>query len=169
MKAKISVKLKNAWVAAEKALSEGSLIFIDKEGDYWLNDQAKEFLSKKEIEIDDLMEWLKIGSCHLQRLSYKDIGFSMMHLPDGNVVAIIREETPNEARNNVYLTSREREILRFLVKGHSNKEIASSMKISPGTVNAHLDKIYMKLGCSNRVGACLLALKDGLVLPVSKK
>ena len=169
MNAEIAGKLKDAWQEAERELTEGPLIFMDKNGEYWLNGHAKEFLAKKAIGIKDLMEWLKIGSCHLQNLSYKDIGFSMMHLPGGNVVVIIKEKTPDADQDNVYLTAREREILRYLVKGYSNKEIALSMKISPGTVNAHLDNIYMKLGCTNRVGACLLALKDGLFLPTSEQ
>jgi DNA-binding NarL/FixJ family response regulator len=51
------------------------------------------------------------------------------------------------------------------VKGFSNKKIAGLMKISPGTVNTHLDNIYRKLGCSNRVTACITAVKNGLFLP----
>lgn len=169
MNAEVASKLKDAWQAAEKELAGSPLIFIDNEGAYWLNKRAREFISGRGIRVKDLMEWLKIGSRHLQNLSYRDIGFSMMNLPGGNVVAVIKEKPPEEVRDSVSLTSREREILRYLIKGHSNKEIASSMRISPGTVNAHLDNVYMKLGCTNRVGACLLALKDGLVLPASEE
>jgi DNA-binding NarL/FixJ family response regulator len=93
----------------------------------------------------------------------------MMHLPGNNVLSILRKKAPDEDNKQVTLTSREREILRHLVKGMSNKEIASLMKISPGTVNAHLDRIYMKLECTNRVAACYLALKNGLFLPEGER
>lgn len=169
MNAEVAAKLKDAWQAAENELVDGRLIFMDGKGAYWLNKSAREFISSRGIRIKDLMEWLRIGSSHLQTLSYRDIAFSMMNLPGGNVVAVIKEKPPEEVRNSISLTSREREILRYLIKGHSNKEIASTMGISPGTVNAHLDNIYLKLGCTNRVGACLLALKDGLVLPASEE
>lgn len=168
MNAEITAKLKDAWETAGKALVEEPLIFIDDKGNYWLNHHAKKFISKREIPVKHLMEWLKIGSSHLQNLSYKDIGFLMMLLPGDNVVVILREKTPNGDNNKVNLTPKEREVLRYLVRGNSNKEIASFMKIRPSTVNAHLDKIYMKLGCTNRVAASFLALKNGLFLPVSE-
>jgi DNA-binding CsgD family transcriptional regulator len=168
MNAEVTAKLKDAWEAAGKALAEKPLIFIDDKGNYWLNSHAKSFISQRDIPVEDLMEWLKIGSSHLQNLAYEDIGFSMMHLPGDNVVAILREKPPN-GNNRSILTPKEREILRFLVKGKSNKEIASSMKISPATVNAHLDKIYLKLGCTNRVAAAFLALKSGLFLPACER
>ncbi len=169
MNAEITAKLKDAWKAAGKAFVEEPLIFIDNKGDYWLNRYARDFISRRGVPVKDLMEWLKIGSSHLQNLSYKDIGFLMMHLPGDSVVAILRERAPDEDSKKAKLTSKEREILRYLVKGNSNKEIASFMKISPGTVNAHLDKIYMKLACTNRVAACFLALKNGLFLPESER
>jgi DNA-binding CsgD family transcriptional regulator len=169
MNAAITAKLKDAWKAAGKALVEEPLIFIDDKGNHWLNSHAKDFISKREIPVKDLMEWLIIGLSHLKNLSYKDILFLMMHLPGDNVVAILREKAPNADNKKAHLTPKEREILRYLVKGNSNKEIASYMKIRPGTVNAHLDNIYMKLGCTNRLSASFLALKSGLFLPVSER
>jgi DNA-binding NarL/FixJ family response regulator len=168
MTAEVTAKLKDAWESVGKAFAKQPLIFIDDKGKCWLNGHAKEFISKRRIPVRDLLEWLKIGSMHLQNLSYRDVGFLMMNLPGNNVVAILKEKAPNGNNDKTRLTSKEREILRYLVKGYSNKEIASSMKIRPSTVNAHLDKIYLKLGCSNRVAASFLALKNGLFLPESE-
>jgi len=42
------------------------------------------------------------------------------------------------------------------------------MGVSPGTINSHLDSIYRKLGCSNRLEAAFTALRCGLVLPSEK-
>ena len=61
------------------------------------------------------------------------------------------------------LTNREVEILRLLARGGSNKEIATSLHISPKTAGTHVEHIYTKLGVSNRALAGLFAAKHGLV------
>ncbi len=60
------------------------------------------------------------------------------------------------------LTSREREILRLLMVGKTNKEIASEICISPKTVEFHLDRIYVKIGVRTRLMAGVWALQQGL-------
>ena len=50
------------------------------------------------------------------------------------------------------LSLREREICKLLLQGKSNKEIAEELFIGLGTVKAHLNKIYKKLGTNNRKG-----------------
>jgi pSer/pThr/pTyr-binding forkhead associated (FHA) protein len=49
------------------------------------------------------------------------------------------------------LSEREREILFFLIKGHSLKKIGESLFISTGTVKNHVLKIYKKTGCHSRI------------------
>ncbi|AGP31932.1 response regulator [Corynebacterium terpenotabidum] len=51
------------------------------------------------------------------------------------------------------LSRRETEILRTLATGASNREVASSLFISPATVKTHLVHIYQKLGVDNRTAA----------------
>jgi len=51
------------------------------------------------------------------------------------------------------LTQREHEILALLSKGHPDKEIADSLRISTWTVHGHLKKIFEKLGAHNRTDA----------------
>jgi DNA-binding CsgD family transcriptional regulator len=48
------------------------------------------------------------------------------------------------------LTEREGEIAGLLLKGHSAKSIARSLRISPGTVRNHMKRIYAKLGVSSQ-------------------
>jgi two-component system nitrate/nitrite response regulator NarL len=48
------------------------------------------------------------------------------------------------------LTDRERQILRFLSKGLSNKEIGRRLKITDGTIKVHLHNIFEKLQVSSR-------------------
>jgi HD-GYP domain-containing protein (c-di-GMP phosphodiesterase class II)/DNA-binding CsgD family transcriptional regulator len=61
------------------------------------------------------------------------------------------------------LTSRELEVLRLLVRGLSNKEIAEQLTISRRTAGSHVEHIYSKLGVSNRAQASLFAMKHGLM------
>jgi HD-GYP domain-containing protein (c-di-GMP phosphodiesterase class II)/DNA-binding CsgD family transcriptional regulator len=61
------------------------------------------------------------------------------------------------------LTSREVEVLRLLVRGLSNKEIAEQLVISRKTTGSHVEHIYTKIGVSNRAQASLFAVKHGLM------
>lgn len=51
------------------------------------------------------------------------------------------------------LTEREREVLRHLAEGRSNREIADALFIGEATVKTHLGNVYEKLGVANRVQA----------------
>ena len=61
------------------------------------------------------------------------------------------------------LTTRELDVLRLLVRGLSNKEIAERLVISPRTADNHIAHIYTKIGVSNRARASLFAMKHGLM------
>lgn len=61
------------------------------------------------------------------------------------------------------LTTREREILRFIAEGMENKEISSQLHLSEKTVRNHLSRIYEKLGVSNRTQAAMLCKERGLI------
>jgi DNA-binding NarL/FixJ family response regulator len=61
------------------------------------------------------------------------------------------------------LTPREREVLRHLALGRSNKEIATALSISDETVKTHVGNVLAKLEAENRAQATVQALKRGLV------
>ena len=61
------------------------------------------------------------------------------------------------------LTQREREILVLLVEGKTNKEIASNLSLSEGTVRFHVSNILSKMGVNNRTEAVSLALQQGII------
>jgi len=69
------------------------------------------------------------------------------------------DKTPDHER----LTPRENEVLTYLSKGFTIKEIASLMGIKWFTVNDHIKSIYKKLNVSSRAEAAVLASKQGLV------
>ena len=61
------------------------------------------------------------------------------------------------------LTSREVEVLRLVACGHSNKEIAEQLVITPKTAGNHVEHIFTKIGVSNRARAALFAMQHGLM------
>ena len=61
------------------------------------------------------------------------------------------------------LSSREQEVLRHLVAGMSNKEIAGLLGITEATVKCHVSTILMRLNVSDRTQAVVTALQRGLV------
>ncbi len=61
------------------------------------------------------------------------------------------------------LTNRELDVLRLLMAGKSNKQVAAALFISEGTVKTHVNNILGKLGASDRTQAVTTALKRGLV------
>ncbi|MBM5816206.1 MAG: response regulator transcription factor [Cyanobacteria bacterium K_Offshore_surface_m2_239] len=57
------------------------------------------------------------------------------------------------------LSGREREVLRWLVAGQSNSQIAERLQLSQETVKTHVSKVFRKLGVANRQQAALQALR----------
>ena len=72
-------------------------------------------------------------------------------------------EPAREASECERLTPRENEVLTYLSKGFTIKEIANLMGIKWFTVNDHIKSIYKKLNVSSRAEAAVLASKQGLV------
>ena len=57
------------------------------------------------------------------------------------------------ARASLGISEREFEVLKELAAGHSNKEIARRLGVSPNTVKTHIARLYEKLGASRRTDA----------------
>lgn len=67
-----------------------------------------------------------------------------------------------DPRETVRLTERQREVLKLLIAGRSNKDIARALTLSPATVKAHVATILGVLGAANRTEAVTRAAKLGL-------
>lgn len=61
------------------------------------------------------------------------------------------------------LTTREVEVLRLVARGLSHKQIAEILVLSPKTVSNHVERIYAKIGASNRAMAGLFTVRHGLM------
>lgn len=61
------------------------------------------------------------------------------------------------------LTPREEQVLGLLGQGHSNKEIAKLIGVSPETVKDHVERVYQKLDVRDRLGAVRRATELGLL------
>jgi len=67
------------------------------------------------------------------------------------------------------LTPRERDVLRLVIEGQSNKEIGRALSISEDTAKKHVQTILSKLGVSDRTQAAVKAVYAGLVKPLSNE
>ena len=81
------------------------------------------------------------------------------------VVALADELTQAKERDRKAdtLTPREIEVLQLLAFGHTNRDIADQLFISPDTVKTHLEHIFEKLGASDRTAAVAEALRRRLI------
>jgi two-component system, NarL family, response regulator NreC len=61
------------------------------------------------------------------------------------------------------LSEREREIFQLIAEGHSNKEIAEVLSISPATVETHRAHIFQKLDLHNTAEVVLYAVRRGVI------
>ena len=86
---------------------------------------------------------------HLQRLARGEPVFDADTPPMADGV-----DWPDELAS---LTARQREVLRALAGGESNKELARMLGIAPATVKKHLEAIFTRMGAANRTQAVLMA------------
>jgi DNA-binding NarL/FixJ family response regulator len=83
------------------------------------------------------------------------IGAAVDHARSGAVLAV--------------LSPREREVLRLIAAGHSNREIAAALFIAPKTASVHVSNILSKLGAASRTEAAAIAHREGLAAELSPR
>lgn len=104
-------------------------------------------------------ETIRLGEVGTRRLSLAMIGrtgedellFRLMSDDVGGEEAILKRRFA--------VTSREAEVLLWVARGKSNRDIGDILGLSPRTVNKHLETVFAKLGVENRASAAILALK----------
>jgi two-component system, NarL family, nitrate/nitrite response regulator NarL len=78
---------------------------------------------------------------------------------------LVREVQGADADERPALSPREREILRLIAAGASNKEAARTLGVAESTVKIHVQHILRKLGLATRVQAAVYAAEHGLARP----
>ncbi|MGE5656948.1 MAG: response regulator [Actinomycetota bacterium] len=79
------------------------------------------------------------------------------------VIDHLKPPTPTSSAMLGQLSHREAEVLKLMVEGYSNPEIAAALYLSPNTVKTHVRGIMNKLAVDDRVQAAVVALRAGLV------
>lgn len=91
------------------------------------------------------------------RAAVRAVAAGRKYIPD-DIARILSENLGQEE-----LTRSEANVLRMIVGGMSNKEIAFALDVSENTVKSHIQNIFGKLGVSDRTSAATTAIKRGMV------
>ncbi len=186
MLARIRVHLANARMtqSAQTALDVSGrfLMAVNGQGKImWATPQAQKLLSANlpadagdELELPELMlQWLdqaqkgKAGSKTPALASFpNNEALRLQYMgklgPNEFLLRLAKDpgaDTPAEFSSELGLTTREGEVLSWLSKGKTNRDIAQILGLSPRTVDKHLEQIYSKLGVENRTAAAAIAVK----------
>jgi DNA-binding NarL/FixJ family response regulator len=183
MLARIRVHLANARLtqSARAALDVSGrfLLAVNRAGKImWATPQAQKLLSDNFSSAGDdelvlpapLLQWLeqaqtgKAGA-KAQTASFPDHPELKLHYmgnagPNEYLLRLAKDTAaglPAEFSSELGLTTREGEVLSWLSKGKTNRDIAQILGLSPRTVDKHLEQIYAKLGVENRTAAAAIA------------
>ena len=147
-----------------------------------INNKAKVIILTSHLSEQEVLDSLHAGAC---AYAMKDISTDVLKMViktvtegamwlDPQVVPILREKNcgvipPRQMSRAMFkeqhanLTQREYEVLKLVVEGLSNNEIAQELTISEHTAKAHVCNIIQKLVVDDRTQAAVKALKEGLV------
>mgnify|MGYP004652062999 FL=1 len=147
-----------------------------------VNNRARVIILTSHLSEQEVLNALQAGACayvmkdistDVLKMIIKTVYDGAMWL-DPQVVPILREKNcgvvpPRQMSRAMFkeqhanLTQREYEVLKLVVDGLSNSEIAQELTISEHTAKAHVCNIIQKLVVDDRTQAAVKALKEGLV------
>lgn len=121
------------------------------------NEARKIFLRYEMRRAADLVDTLQDGVRQLERRERgKEKGESSGQFVQEHIAH-------TDYQLDLHMTVRELEVLRLVAEGHTDREVAEALVISPRTVNRHLSNIFMKLDVPGRAAAVAFAIRQGLV------
>jgi DNA-binding response OmpR family regulator len=149
------------WCTPQTAKLLG-IAFGDFHGEgYLLPANVQEWLQKRShadiksttdsIALDTNSSPLKLQLSYVGQVASEEI---LLRLVEGEC-----ENDNLVLKRKLQLTQRESEVLMWIARGKSNRDIAEILNLSPRTVNKHLEQIYSKLGVENRASAAALAVR----------
>jgi DNA-binding response OmpR family regulator len=179
--ARIRVHLKNARIA------HGTRVALDATGRFllatdhqgrllWCTPKAKQLLAELfpasaglPAPVLEQTRQLRQAPAKSSARAYVEVGNRRLELsflsstgPDEflfRLAEIIAGSDERVLQHALELTCREAEVLLWLSRGKSNREIGAILDISPRTVNKHLEQVFIKLGVENRASATARAVR----------
>ncbi|MFA5984789.1 MAG: response regulator transcription factor [Methylococcaceae bacterium] len=162
--------------------SEFSALSVDSSGRViWLTPRAKQwFLELNNLPTDvgqllpePTLNWAKqcLAAFHCNSQVVDEFktstGFNAKMMPShqsDEYLLLLQKDSPQWNLESLYtslrLTFREAEILMWISRGKTNKEVGMILGSSPRTVNKHLEHIFEKLGVTTRAAAVAIALQN---------
>ncbi|HWM71271.1 MAG TPA: response regulator [Steroidobacteraceae bacterium] len=180
--ARIRVHLVNARI------TRGSRAALDATGRFllatdtadqllWCTPKAKQLLAELFPEcaagglpaaVSERLRHLRLARSRASVRSYLDVGNRRLELsflsslgPDELLFRLTEVSETADGQllqRSLELTSREAQVLLWISRGKSNREIGEILSISPRTVNKHLEQVFVKLGVENRASAAARAV-----------
>jgi DNA-binding NarL/FixJ family response regulator len=173
--ARLGTHVRNARVArmAREALDVGGhgVLVIDSRGRIaWRSPQAQRWLAEFFVDGEaQALVWLQNGDAalRLQRLAADDRTLLARRVGEGDfgdTMWLLSRSAPGTRESmrlaSAALTPRETEVLSWIAKGKTNRDVADILGMSPRTVNKHLEHVFEKLGVETRAAAAALASRE---------
>ncbi len=168
--ARLQAHIRNARVArlAREAVDVAGfgVVLIDTQGRIaWQSPQARELLGQAgtKLNFSTLLASTEVAltladhpEISIRNLGQVGLGETMLLLAQNN------QRNGDTARlQQAALTHRESEVLSWVAKGKTNRDIAEILGMSPRTVNKHLEHIFDKLGVETRSAAAAIGARFG--------
>lgn len=172
--ARLATHVRNARAVrlAREAVDVGGLgvLVVDARGRLaWRSPQAQAWLAdffEAPAEVR-CIEWLSAGGAEAERGAPDGRMMAARRLGEvglGETMWLLRVHAPGEAPPSrlavAALTPRETEVLSWIAKGKTNRDVAEILGMSPRTVNKHLEHVFEKLGVETRAAAAALASRE---------
>jgi LuxR family transcriptional regulator, positive regulator of biofilm formation len=123
--------------------------------------------SKDNIDIEQLAKWPNVVGVFFELDELSLVVKGMHTILNGELwlsrkltqrlISAYRSKEPITPKNDVKLTTREKEIMQLLVSGVSNVQIAQELYVSENTVKTHLHNVFKKIKVKNRIQAFMWA------------
>ena len=108
----------------------------------------------KDVTLDDLVDGI---------LTIAAGGTVLQPALTDRLLRVEPSRTASDARPHGKLTARERDVLRLIAGGYSNREVAELLHLAEGTVKNHVSNVLLKLDARDRTQAVLRALRSGVL------
>lgn len=175
--ARIRVHLANARIArgAQAALDTAGryLVAVDEQGALlWWTPQAGKLLARlltggpsPGVRLEPVAEALAGGAATLEARgeSGEPVCLTLVGRISRNEnlfrVSEVARRDQDVIKAKLPVTDREAEVLLWLARGKSNRDISEILELSPRTVNKHLEQIFKKIGVENRTSAAAIVIR----------